>query len=60
MTGKSKRPESRKVSRRSVERTVYLILIILLALYGVRDSEAAVSLLGAIKDAFSLLINNTP
>lgn len=60
MTGKSKRPEGGKTSRGSIERAVYLILIILLTLYGIWNSEAAVSLLGALKDAFSLLINNTP
>ena len=43
--------------RRDVERIVYLVLIVLAALYGLVNSEAAVSLLGAIKDAFSLLIN---
>ena len=47
----------RRCSRRDVERIVYLVLIVLAALYGLVNSEAAVSLLGAIKAAFSLLIN---
>lgn len=50
----------RKVTRQQVERTVYLVLIVLLALYGLRDSGAAVSLIGAVKDAFLLLFNLTP
>ena len=50
----------RKVTRQQVERTGYLVLIVLLALYGLRDSGAAVSLIGAVKDAFLLLFNLTP
>lgn len=50
----------RKVTRRQIERTIYLVLIVLLALYGLRDSQAAVSLIGAVKDAFFLLFNLTP
>lgn len=57
MTRKDKSEGERRCSRRDVERTVYLVLIVLVALYGLVNSEAAVSLLGAIKDAFSLLIN---
>ena len=38
-------PKKRKITRRRVERTLYLVLIVLLALYGLRDSGAAVSLL---------------
>ena len=57
MTRKDKDGGKRGCSRRAVERTVYLVLIVLMALYGLVNSQAAVSLLGAIKDAFSLLIN---
>jgi hypothetical protein len=53
-------PKRRKVTRRQVERTIYLVLIVLLALYGLRDSGAAVSLIGAVKEAFLLLFNLTP
>ena len=53
-------PKRRKVTHRQVERTIYLVLIVLLALYGFRDSEAAVNLIGAVKDAFLLLFNLTP
>lgn len=57
MTRKDKDGRKRGCSRRAVERTVYLVLIVLMALYGLVNRQAAVSLLGAIKDAFSLLIN---
>jgi hypothetical protein len=57
MTRKDKSAGKCRYSRRAVERTVYLVLIVLVALYGLVNSQAAVSLLGAIKDAFSLLIN---
>lgn len=53
-------PRRRRPTRAQVERTIYLALIVLLALYGLRDSGAAVSLIGAVKDAFLLLFNLTP
>lgn len=53
-------PRRRRPTRAQVERTIYLVLIVLLALYGLRDSGAAVSLIGAVKDAFLLLFNLTP
>lgn len=43
-----------------MERTIYLILIVVLAIYGLKDSETAVSLINAIKDAFSILLNYNP
>lgn len=52
--------KKRRPARRQAERTVYLILIVILVFYGLKDSGAAVSLIGAIRDAFSLLFNNTP
>lgn len=45
-------PKKRKITRRRVERTLYLVLIVLLALYGLRDSGAAVSLIGLSKMPF--------
>lgn len=60
MSGKGRDPEREKNSRQRVERLVYLILVVLLALYGLRNSEAAAILIGAVRDAFSLLINHTP
>lgn len=48
--------KKKKITRAAVERTIYLILIVGLAVYGFWNSEAAVSLINAIKDAFSLLI----
>lgn len=58
-----KSPENetkRKITPAAVERTIYVILIVALAIYGLKDSEAAVSLITAIKDAFSILLNYNP
>lgn len=44
----------------AMERTIYLVLIVVLAIYGLINSEAAVSLIIAIKDAFSILLNYHP
>jgi len=58
MEGKNEK--KRKITRQSVERTIYLILVVGLAVYGLWNSEAAIGLINAIKDAFSLLFNITP
>lgn len=58
-----KKPENekkRRITRAAMERTIYLILIVVLAIYGLKDSETAVSLINAIKDAFSILLNYNP
>ena len=52
--------EKKKITRKSVERTVYLILVVGLALYGLWNSEAATGLINAVRDAFSLLFDITP
>jgi len=44
-----------KGNREKVERWVYMVVIVLLALYGLRDSEAAVRLIEAVKGAFLIL-----
>lgn len=49
----------KKITRQAVERTIYLILIVGFAVYGFWNSEAAVNLINAIKDAFSILLNST-
>lgn len=46
--------------RMAMERTIYLVLIVVLAIYGLINSEVAVSLIIAIKDAFSILLNYHP
>lgn len=55
-----KNEEKKKITRQAVERTIYLILIVGLAVYGLWDSVAAVSLINAIKDAFLILLNTAP
>lgn len=47
----------RKISRRTMERIVYIVLIIILVVFGIfKDSGAAEVLIRAVKDAFSILI----
>ena len=47
----------KKISRRNMERMVYIALIIVLVIFGVfKDSGAAEVLIRAVKDAFSILI----
>ncbi len=48
-----------KITRGAVERTIYLIIIVGLTVWGLWHSEAAVGLINAVKEAFSLLINTT-
>jgi hypothetical protein len=44
------------LSRKTVERAVYILLIILLVIYGLKDSEAAAVLINAVREAFSILL----
>jgi hypothetical protein len=45
-----------KFSRKEIERTIYILIIIALVIYGLKDSEAAATLIHAVKEAFSILI----
>lgn len=55
-----KKDKRRKITRTAVERTIYIVLIVVLAIYGLKDSQAAVSLINAIQGAFSILLNYQP
>ena len=47
-----------KISQKTAERIVYVLIIIILVIYGVfKDSAAADALIRAVKDAFSILIH---
>lgn len=47
----------KKISRRNMERIVYVLLIVVLVIFGIfKDSGAAEVLIRAVKDAFSILI----
>lgn len=54
------KPEpKRKISRRALERSLYIAVILLLLLYGLfKDSEVAARLMETITNAFSILIQN--
>ncbi|MDR2626477.1 MAG: hypothetical protein LBC40_00395 [Dysgonamonadaceae bacterium] len=45
-----------KYTQKNVERAIYILLIIVLVFYGLKNSEAAVALITAVKEAFSILI----
>jgi hypothetical protein len=44
------------ISRKTIERTIYILIIITLVAYGFKDSEAAATLIHAVKEAFSILL----
>lgn len=47
----------KKISRQNKERMVYIVLIVVLVIFGIfKDSGAAAVLIRAVKDAFSILI----
>lgn len=47
----------KKISRQDKERMVYMVLIVVLVIFGIfKDSDAAEVLIRAVKDAFSILI----
>jgi|GEM_PF-3000155 hypothetical protein len=55
----SKNKKHPKLSRRTAERVLYILVILGLLLYGLlRDSEVAARLMEAITNAFSILIQN--
>lgn len=45
------------INRKDVERAVYVLLIILLVLYGMKDSDAAERFIRSVADAFTILLN---
>lgn len=47
----------RKISRKTAERIIYILIIMALVIYGIfKDSAAADTLIRAVKEAFSILI----
>lgn len=49
----------KKLSRKVVERIIFILLILILVAHGLlRDNEAAVNLIKAITEAFTLIIQN--
>jgi hypothetical protein len=43
-------------TQKNMERAIYILLIIALVFYGLKNSEAAAMLINAVKEAFSILI----
>lgn len=51
-------PKKSEQQRRRRERTLYIVLIVLLTLYGLVHTEEAATLIRAISEAFSVLLSN--
>lgn len=47
-----------KVDYRKIQWIVYMMLLVGLVFYGLKDSQAAEGLIRAITDAFAILFNN--
>jgi hypothetical protein len=45
-----------KFTQKNLERAVYILIIITLVIYGLKNSEAATALITAVKEAFSILL----
>lgn len=46
-----------KIKRSTVERAIYILVVIGLVIYGLKDSETAIKLIRAVSEAFSILFN---
>lgn len=44
------------ISRKTVERLIYIIAILGLAVYGLKDSEVATKMIESVSNAFSVII----
>ncbi len=49
--------KEKKEKFKAIERGIYIILICGLVIYGIKDSDAAVKLIQAVHQAFTLLLN---
>ncbi|PXV57421.1 hypothetical protein CLV62_1525 [Dysgonomonas alginatilytica] len=46
-----------KIKRSTIERAIYMLIVIGLVIYGLKDSEVSVKLIHAVMEAFSILFN---
>ena len=56
-----KKDKRKKITREAVERIVYITLIVVLVIYGLRDTEfaeSATKLIHAVYEAFTLLLES--
>lgn len=44
-----------KISRKTAERAIYILIIIGLVIYGLKDTEVAVKLIKSVIEAFTIL-----
>ncbi|MFT0574069.1 hypothetical protein [Bacteroides sp.] len=46
------------ISRRTAERLVYILIIIFLVIYGLKDSEVAARMIHAVSEAFTVILTS--
>ncbi len=51
-------PMKTNISRRTAERLIYILIIIFLVIYGLRDSEVAARMIHAVSEAFTLILTS--
>lgn len=44
------------INRKTVERAVYILAVIALAIYGLKDTETAVRLIRTVMEAFTIIL----
>lgn len=49
------RKKKTKISRKTIERSIYIAIIVALVIYGIKDSDVAVKLIRIVIEAFSIL-----
>lgn len=46
------------ISRRTAERLIYILIIIFLVIYGLKDSEVAARMIHAVSEAFTVILTS--
>lgn len=47
----------KKIKPSTLERTIYMLIVVVLVIYGLKDSQTAIKLIHAVMEAFSILFN---
>lgn len=50
----------RKLTQKQIERAIYIIVLLLLVIYGVWNTEIATSLIRAFSEAMQIIITTSP
>lgn len=46
------------INRRTAERLIYILIIIFLVIYGLKDSEVAARMIHAVSEAFTVILTS--